>query len=200
MTVSCGFAVAAPAAASTATTAAMKMPVFGMSFFSSFGMTRPTYEAGGHRWANGLCRGGDEVVSGPQTRVSSGVRCSRGDGRDTRPARGAAPGGGSARPVRPAWRRARARRAGRRARDRGDRVRRRARRPLPRDPVRDPEHARAAAPGRTRPAAAARDAPREPPARALGRRLRDAREADDARLADDPGPGPEPGARRDGGP
>jgi hypothetical protein len=35
--VSAGFAVAAPATASAMTVAAMKMPVFGMSFLSSLG-------------------------------------------------------------------------------------------------------------------------------------------------------------------
>ena len=63
---------------------------------------------------------------------------------------------------------------------RGDRVRRRGRRPLPRPAAGHRGPARAADAGRRRPAARAGDAARQSPSRAHGRLLRDDRQADEA--------------------
>ena len=81
---------------------------------------------------------------------------------------------------------------------RGDRVRRRGRQPLPRHRAVDPGAARAADAGRPRPAAAARDDPHQPPARAERRRVRDDRQAVAARRRRRAGSGARRRADRDG--
>ena len=97
-----------------------------------------------------------------------------------RAARGGDPGGGRPRPARAPLGAERAGARRRRARRRGDRLRRRDRPALPRDRDGRAVAARPPDAGRDRPAARARDAPREPPPRADGRLLRHGREADAA--------------------